>query len=124
MNGLRSVIGWYPETPMVPFPLKVSALHLLDQGAADGTRSSTSFGTGRSVNPHTARRLMTASYTSMIAQLSYLLMPKERPRVCLHLYSMKSLDPLVIQQSLDWHERRSALVLDQDHQEFRRLGIA
>src|SRR5262245_6051229 len=120
MNGLRSVIGWNPETPMVPFPLKVSALHLLDpdgdQGAADSTRSSTSFGTGRSVNPRTARRLMTASYTSMIAQLSYLLMPKERPRICLHLYAMKSLDPLVIQQSLDWHERRSALVLDQDHQ--------
>jgi len=28
MNGLRSVIGWNPETPMVPFPLNVSALHL------------------------------------------------------------------------------------------------
>src|SRR5262245_7404582 len=26
--------------------------------------------------------------------------------------------------SLYWHERRSALVLDQDHQEFRRLSIA
>ena len=31
---------------------------------------------------------------------------------------------LAIRPSLDWHERRSALVLDQDHQEFRRLGIA
>src|SRR5215467_14359684 len=27
-------------------------------------------------------------------------------------------------QSLCWHERWSALVLDQDHQEFRRLGTA
>src|SRR5262249_14013162 len=26
--------------------------------------------------------------------------------------------------SLYWHDRRSALVLDQDHQEFRRLGTA
>src|SRR5262245_61382799 len=34
------------------------------------------------------------------------------------------LDEESIQQSLYWHERRSALVLDQDHQEFRRLGIA
>src|SRR5207247_7259983 len=30
----------------------------------------------------------------------------------------------LIQPSLCWHERRSALVLDQDHQEFRRLGTA
>src|SRR5262245_18616765 len=29
-----------------------------------------------------------------------------------------------IQQSFCWHERRSALVLDQEHQEFRRLGTA
>src|SRR5215831_20074170 len=29
-----------------------------------------------------------------------------------------------IQQSLYWHERRSALVLDQEHQEFRRFGTA
>jgi hypothetical protein len=37
----------------------------------------------------------------------------------------KDLTPaLSIRPSLDWHERRSALVLDQDHQEFRRLGIA
>src|SRR5262245_25627301 len=28
------------------------------------------------------------------------------------------------QQSLCWHERWSALVLDHEHQEFRRLGIA
>jgi hypothetical protein len=28
------------------------------------------------------------------------------------------------QQSLCWHERRSALVLDQEHEEFRRLGTA
>src|SRR5262245_48582785 len=33
--------------------------------AADSTRSSTSTETGRSVNPRTARRLVTASYTSM-----------------------------------------------------------
>src|SRR5262245_14193507 len=38
-----------------------------DQAAADSTRSSTSIGTCRSVNPRTARRLVTASYTSMIA---------------------------------------------------------
>src|SRR5215813_3650707 len=38
-----------------------------DQAAAVSTRSSTSFGTCRSVNPRTARRLVTASYTSMIA---------------------------------------------------------
>src|SRR5262244_2369739 len=42
-----------------------------------------------------------------------------------YLYSMKSLNPLLsIQQSLYWHDRWSALVLDQDHQEFRRLGTA
>src|SRR5215831_223728 len=42
-----------------------------------------------------------------------------------YLYSMKSLNPLLsIQQSLYWHERWSALVLDQDHDEFRRLGLA
>src|SRR5262245_54096259 len=35
--------------------------------AADSTRSSTSFETGRSVNPRTARRLVIASYTSMTA---------------------------------------------------------
>src|SRR5262245_33742663 len=35
--------------------------------AADSTRSSTSFETGRSVNPRTARRLVTASYTSITA---------------------------------------------------------
>src|ERR1700758_1030164 len=40
-----------------------------DHAAADSTRSSTSRGTGRSVNPRTARRLVTASYTSMIAYL-------------------------------------------------------
>ena len=37
-----------------------------DQAAADSTRSSTSLGTGSSVNPRTARRLVTALYTSMI----------------------------------------------------------
>src|SRR5262245_17145327 len=31
---------------------------------------------------------------------------------------------LVIRASLYWHERRSALVLDHKHQEFRRLGTA
>ena len=40
-----------------------------DHAAADSTRSSTSRGTGSSVNPRTARRLVTASYTSMIAYL-------------------------------------------------------
>src|SRR5262249_23440610 len=40
-----------------------------DRAAADSTRSSTSLGTGWSVNPRTARRLVTASYTSMIAHL-------------------------------------------------------
>src|SRR6187455_3100201 len=38
-----------------------------DQPAADTTRSSTSLDTGSSLNPRTARRLVTASYTSMIA---------------------------------------------------------
>jgi hypothetical protein len=33
--------------------------------AADRTRSNTSTGTGRSVNPRTERRVRTASYTSM-----------------------------------------------------------
>src|SRR5215471_5939047 len=41
-----------------------------DQAAADSTRSSTSLDTGSSVNPRTARRLLTASYTSMIAHPS------------------------------------------------------
>src|SRR5215469_4080574 len=40
-----------------------------DQPAADSTRSSTSLDTGSSLNPRTARRLVTASYTSMIASL-------------------------------------------------------
>src|SRR6516164_5515277 len=35
-----------------------------------------------------------------------------------------SLTPLSIQQSLYWHERRSTLVLDQKHKEFRRIGTA
>src|SRR5438552_13853260 len=29
-----------------------------------------------------------------------------------------------LQQSLYWHEHRSTLLLDQEHQEFRRLGTA
>src|SRR5215471_3003429 len=37
-----------------------------DQAAADSTRSSTSLGTGSSLKPRTALRLLTASYTSMI----------------------------------------------------------
>src|SRR5262244_1122085 len=41
-----------------------------DQAAADNTRSSTSLDTGSSVNPRTARRLVTASYTSVIAYLT------------------------------------------------------
>src|SRR5215468_4789497 len=40
-----------------------------DQAAADSTRSSTTFDTGWSVNPRAARRLVTASYTSMITYL-------------------------------------------------------
>src|SRR5215469_7104764 len=40
-----------------------------DQAAADSTRSSTSLDTALSLNPRTARRLLTASYTSMIASL-------------------------------------------------------
>src|SRR6516162_7659704 len=40
-----------------------------DQAAADSTRSSTSLDTGSSVNPRTARRLVTASYTSIIHRL-------------------------------------------------------
>src|ERR1700745_95617 len=40
-----------------------------DQTAADSTRSSTTLDTGSLVNPRTARRLVTASYTSMIAYL-------------------------------------------------------
>src|SRR5262249_27769379 len=40
-----------------------------DQAAADSTRSSTTLNTGASVNPRTARRLVTASYTSIIAYL-------------------------------------------------------
>src|SRR5262244_2022891 len=41
-----------------------------DQAAADSTRSSNSLETGSSLNPRTARRLVTASYTSIIAYLS------------------------------------------------------
>src|SRR6516164_1402228 len=40
-----------------------------DHAAADSTRSSTTLDTGLSVNPRTARRLVTASYTSTIAYL-------------------------------------------------------
>src|SRR5215472_9750036 len=43
-----------------------------DQAAADSTRSSTSLDTGSSLNPRTARRLVTASYTSMIATFHWL----------------------------------------------------
>src|SRR5215468_9301172 len=39
------------------------------QAAVDSTRSSTSRDTGSFLNPRTARRLVTASYTSMIAYL-------------------------------------------------------
>src|SRR5206468_6036573 len=53
------------------------------------------------------------------------------PSVCcapitirLHLELDQLTPALFIQQSLYWHERRSALVLDQEHQEFRRLGTA
>ena len=46
-----------------------------DQAAADSTRSSTSLDTGSSVNPRTARRLVTASYTSMIAYLPFVVEP-------------------------------------------------
>src|SRR5690348_6026771 len=41
-----------------------------DQTAAESTRSSTTLDTGSLVNPRTARRLVTASYTSMIAYLA------------------------------------------------------
>src|SRR5262245_39288816 len=41
------------------------------------------------------------------------------------LLSLAQLTPaLFIQQSLSGHDRRTALVLDQEHQEFRRLGTA
>src|SRR5262245_46591704 len=40
-----------------------------DQAAADSTRSSTTLDTDSLVNPRTARRLVTASYTSMLAYL-------------------------------------------------------
>src|SRR6266478_3727694 len=40
-------------------------------------------------------------------------------------FELDQLTPaLSIQQSLCWHEHRSALVLDQEHQEFGRLGTA
>src|SRR5262245_13151801 len=41
-----------------------------------------------------------------------------------HLYAKESRPALSIQQSLYRHERGSTLVLDQDHQEFRRIGSA
>src|SRR5215469_2685931 len=41
-----------------------------DQAAADSTRSSSSLDTGSSVNPRTDRRLVTASYTSIIHRLA------------------------------------------------------
>src|SRR6516164_8095329 len=65
-----------------------------DQAAADSTRSSTSLDTGSSVNPRTARRLVTASYTSMIAHL------------------------------LSRQHRIDALLLHQDHDELCRLRRA
>jgi hypothetical protein len=37
-----------------------------DQAAADSARSNTSLDTGSSLNPRTARRLVTASYTPMM----------------------------------------------------------
>src|SRR6516164_6133123 len=40
-----------------------------DQAAADSTRSSSCLDTGSSVNPRTDRRLVTASYTSIIHRL-------------------------------------------------------
>src|SRR6187200_120464 len=112
-----------------------------DQAAAESTRSSTSFGTCRSVNPRTARRLVTASYTSMIAHLLLANAPQRlgrgiprqrrqasrrdapgfRHRRNISTLGRKVLTEitpaLLIRQSLCWHERRSALVLDQEHQE-------
>src|SRR5215470_10805892 len=86
-----------------------------DRAAADSTRSSTTLDTGSSVNPRTARRLVTASYTSMIASLP--------PAIAMPVmkHSGTNATSLVF---IYWHERRSALVLDQEHQEFRRLGTA
>jgi hypothetical protein len=43
------------------------------QAAADSTRSSTDLDTGSSVNARTARRLLTASYTSIITHLYVLI---------------------------------------------------
>src|SRR5262249_61435708 len=43
---------------------------------------------------------------------------------CQRFSSISSPPALSVHQSLCWHERRCALVLDQDHDEFRRLGLA
>src|SRR4029077_13609753 len=49
-----------------------------DQAAADSTRSRTSLDTGWSLNPRTARRLLTASYTSMITSPPLAIAPFKR----------------------------------------------
>src|SRR5882672_10755652 len=86
-----------------------------DQAAADSTRSSTTLDTGSSVNPRTARRLVTASYTSIFTVI-----------VLIQIFSSNSSEPEMFCGSdlFSSYERWSAFVLHQKHDEFRRLGLA
>src|SRR5258708_17242800 len=86
-----------------------------DQAAADSTRSSTTLDTGSSVNPRTARRLVTASYTSIFTVI-----------VLIQIFSSNSSEPEMFCGSdlFSSYEQRSAFVLHQKHDEFRRVGLA
>src|SRR5215471_20658106 len=116
-----------------------------DQAAADSTRSSTSLDTGSSVNPRTARRLLTASYTSMIAHpsaVNWVFSPifestragadetqarvglsySKRPSTSSHSKQAREADEL-----LGGQHRVDALLLHQDHDELcwlRRARVA
>src|SRR5580692_7551564 len=67
LDGARLELGQRRAGQHVGVPrLDVRSGQDGDQAAADSTRSSTSLDTGSSLNPRTARRLVTASYTSMM----------------------------------------------------------
>src|SRR6516162_11059917 len=83
-----------------------------DQAAADSTRSSTSLDTGSSLNPRTARRLVTASYTSIvIASVSFKRMQLHHDGALQHIHKRMSI------VSVD-SARSARRMLDRDHQSF------
>ena len=72
LNGVRLELGQPRAGQHVDLP-RLNVRSGRDQAAADSTRSSTALDTGSSLNPRTDRRLVTASYTSImgISSLSF-----------------------------------------------------